>query len=229
MNNALEKFQFNNHPVRVEIIDDEAWFVAKDICDVLGLSNGRVNVSRLDEDERDTVTIHDAIGRKKQMAVVSESGMYNLVFKSHKPEAKQFRRWVTHEVLPAIRREGIFVAEPSPALPDNGNSLAIAKQLVNVADEHDQRLSDLEQKMEEGVPVHFPEEPDSGVLFPRVHPSFMTISAFARKIGAELTHSEILSAGGTIAHYCRQVGVWYEKHGNGNRYPTNLLAEYFKE
>lgn len=227
MNNQIQPFQFHNHPVRVEMIDDEPWFVAKDLCDLFEIRTYDA-MARLEEDEKLT-TIVSLSGQERKVWMVSESGMYNLIFTSRKPEAKEFRRWVTHEVLPAIRREGVYVAPPtSPALPESGNSLAIAKQLVNVAEEHEQRLSDLEQKVAEGVPMLFPAEPDSGVLFPRVQPSFMTIRAFARQIGESLTRSEALSAGCTIAQYCRQMDIWYDKRRHGNRYPVNILAEYFK-
>src|SRR5690606_1640015 len=84
--------------------------VAKDVCDILDIKNNRDAISRLDDDEKDAVGITDSIGRKQQTTIISESGLYNLIFLSRKPEAKQFKRWITHEVIPTIRKTGGYVA-----------------------------------------------------------------------------------------------------------------------
>ncbi len=88
--------------------DGEILWVAVDVCKTLGLKNHRDAVSRLDEDEKDYVGITDAIGRIRQTLVVNESGLYHLIFMSRKSEAKKFRKWVTSEVLPSIRKTGIY-------------------------------------------------------------------------------------------------------------------------
>lgn len=107
-----------SHPnlgqVRSVMIKGEPYFVAKDVCDVLGLTNSRKSLSALDLDEKG-VTISDTLGGKQEMATVNESGLYSLIFQSRKPEAKQFRKWVTSEVLPAIRRQGFYI-HPSAQL-----------------------------------------------------------------------------------------------------------------
>jgi prophage antirepressor-like protein len=74
--------------------------VLKDVCDVLDIENSSDVVKRLDEDEKDGVDITDPIGRRQNTTVISESGLYNVILLSRKPEAKQFKRWITHEVLP---------------------------------------------------------------------------------------------------------------------------------
>lgn len=99
-----------SHPVRTATIGGEPWFVAKDVCDVLGIINSRDAIARLDEDERDGVGITDAIGRVQQTAVISESGLYALTLTSNKPEAKAFSRWVRKTVLPTIRKTGSYIA-----------------------------------------------------------------------------------------------------------------------
>lgn len=109
---ALTHPQFGE--VRTVAIKGESWFVAKDICDILGLINSRKALSSLDVDEKG-VTISDTLGGKQEMATVNESGLYSLIFQSRKPEAKIFRKWVTSEVLPAIRRQGFYV-HPSAKL-----------------------------------------------------------------------------------------------------------------
>lgn len=99
----------------MQLIDGEPWFVAKDICQVLGIANHKDAVSRLDEDERDGVGITDPIGRQQTVTVVSESGLYALIFQSRKPEARKFRKWVTSEVLPSIRKKGYYGMKKSLA------------------------------------------------------------------------------------------------------------------
>ncbi len=102
-------FTYNTKQVRVIEKDGEPWFVAKDVCDILEISNGRDAVSRLDDDEKDAVGITDAIGREQQTTIISESGVYALVFTSRKPEAEQFKRWIRKEVLPSIRKHGAYM------------------------------------------------------------------------------------------------------------------------
>jgi prophage antirepressor-like protein len=110
-------FTFNpsNQPIRVEVINNEPWFCGKDVCRALDIGNHNDALSRLDNDERDGVGITDPIGRTQVATFVSESGLYNLIFQSRKPEAKLFRRWITGEVLPSIRRTGRYEVGQSPA------------------------------------------------------------------------------------------------------------------
>lgn len=103
---ALQTFDFKSTPVRALDRAGQPWFVAADVCRALDISNHRDAVQALDDDEKDGVGISDAIGRAQSTLCVSESGLYALIFKSRKPEAKAFRKWVTSEVLPAIRRTG---------------------------------------------------------------------------------------------------------------------------
>lgn len=107
---GLQVFNFNEKestPIRVQVINNEPWFVAKDVCQVLGIEKYRDAISRLDEDERGSVLV-DTLGGKQQFTATNESGLYHLIFQSRKPEAKRFRKWVTSEVLPAIRKTGRY-------------------------------------------------------------------------------------------------------------------------
>ncbi|MDY2648764.1 MAG: Bro-N domain-containing protein [Pyramidobacter porci] len=108
--NELTIFEYAKKPVRTVMKGVEPWFVAKDVCDVLGLMNSREALSSLDEDEKG-VSNTDTLGGKQEIAVVSEPGLYKLIFRSRKDTAKAFTRWVTHEVLPALRR-GETVSAP---------------------------------------------------------------------------------------------------------------------
>lgn len=101
-------FQFQEHPVRVVMHADAPWWIAKDVCEVLTIANHKDAIGRLDDDEKDEVGITDAIGRIQNTLAVNESGLYHLIFQSRKPEAKAFRKWVTSEVLPQIRRTGNY-------------------------------------------------------------------------------------------------------------------------
>lgn len=106
----VEVFNFSQErtPIRVQVINNEPWFVAKDVCDVLEHSNHKMAVKSLDEDEVNTAYLTDSLGRNQQTTIINESGLYSLIFQSRKPEAKAFRKWVTSEVLPSIRRKGYF-------------------------------------------------------------------------------------------------------------------------
>lgn len=104
---------FNNPEfgaVRTIMIDGEPWFVAHDVCNALDIANGRDATQRLDEDERNTVVINDGIRGNPNKTVINESGLYSLILTSRKPEAKVFKRWITHEVIPTIRKTGGYIA-----------------------------------------------------------------------------------------------------------------------
>lgn len=96
--------------VRTIAKDGEPWFVANDICKVLGHTNSRVAVASLDEDEKGVSKVY-TLGGEQQMTVVNEAGMYQLVIRSNLPAAKAFKRWITHEVIPTIRRHGAYATE----------------------------------------------------------------------------------------------------------------------
>jgi prophage antirepressor-like protein len=99
------EFRFDGSPVRAVMKDGDPWFVAKDVCDILELGDPSKTVERLDPDEVGTNSIRTTAGTR-EMLTVNESGVYSLVFTSRKPEAKRFRKWVTSEVLPEIRKTG---------------------------------------------------------------------------------------------------------------------------
>ena len=113
-NNALS-FSFPTHSLRCTLRDGEPWFIAADVCEALAISNNRDALSRLDDDEKGVANT-DTPGGQQQMTIINESGLYSLILTSRKPEAKKFKKWVTSEVLPAIRRTGRYEqAAPAPA------------------------------------------------------------------------------------------------------------------
>lgn len=113
--------------VRIVMVKDEPLFVAKDVCDVLGISNSRDAMNRLDEDEKAMSVLPTQFG-KKSMNMVNESGLYNLIFQSRKPEARAFRKWVTQEVLPNIRKYGFYMT-PEKAM-DVSTEKKLRKQML---------------------------------------------------------------------------------------------------
>ena len=101
-------FNYNSVEVRTIQKDGEPWFVLRDVCNVLGLGTPARVAERLDTDEVSQTHITDSMGRQQEMTIINESGLYNVILRSDKPEAKPFRKWVTSEVLPTIRRHGMY-------------------------------------------------------------------------------------------------------------------------
>ena len=110
--NELQNFNFSGQDVRIITINDEPWFVGKDVADILGYSNSRKALSDHVDDEDKGVTKSDTLGGNQNITIINESGLYSLILKSKKPEAKQFKRWVTSEVLPTIRKHGAYMTQP---------------------------------------------------------------------------------------------------------------------
>jgi len=103
-------FQFSEskHPVRNLLIETKPWFVAKDVCDVLELSNHKVAIKALDEDEVRKTSLTDSLGRNQETSIISESGLYALILRSNKSNAKTFRKWITSEVIPQLLKKGYY-------------------------------------------------------------------------------------------------------------------------
>lgn len=141
MTAALDLYRYADQDVRVVTIDGDPWFVAADVCAVLGIANNRDALTALDDDEKGVATT-DTLGGAQSVSIISEPGLYSLILRSRKPEAKAFKRWVTHDVIPAIRRTGTY-AIPTQRLPQT-----YAEALRALADqaEHTERVqADLEQ------------------------------------------------------------------------------------
>lgn len=104
----IQIFNYNSVEVRTIQNDGEPWFVLRDVCNVLGLGTPARVAERLDPDEVSQTHITDSMGRQQETTIINESGLYNVILRSDKPEAKPFRKWVTSEVLPTIRRHGMY-------------------------------------------------------------------------------------------------------------------------
>ena len=103
--NKIIPFDYHGNEVRSLMINNEPWFVAKDVCKILEI--GTEQIRRLDDDEKGLRSMHTP-GGEQEMSIVSESGLYSLTLGSKKPEAKPFKRWITHDVLPALRKTGAY-------------------------------------------------------------------------------------------------------------------------
>ena len=139
----LELFTYTDQPVRVVLIDGEPWFVLADLCRVLEIANHGNVAARLADDQKG-VHLADTPGGRQQVTIVSEPGMYEVVIRSDKPEALAFRRWITGDVLPAIRKTGTYTTAPALEGPE-----LFAKALVWANQElaaKDERIAELEPK-----------------------------------------------------------------------------------
>jgi len=129
MKNQLRIFENENFgTIRVVEIDGEPWWVLKDVCLALGLFSPHKVAERLDEDERNLIPLTDTLGRSQRTAIINESGLYAVILRSDKPKAKDFRRWITHDVLPSIRKRGFYVL--NSALEDMTKSRDAAENLL---------------------------------------------------------------------------------------------------
>jgi len=113
----VSTFDFEGFGLRALLLNGEPWFVASDVCEALALNNVSQACSRLDDDERTDITTNDVTGRLQATVCINESGLYSLILTSRKPEAKRFKKWVTAEVLPSIRKTGGYGTQNSHPIP----------------------------------------------------------------------------------------------------------------
>ncbi|MGK5509434.1 BRO family protein [Brevibacillus formosus] len=169
MQSLQNVFSFQAKQVRVVMNNGEPWFVARDVCEVLGHSDTSMAIRRLDEDEKLTQTMFVS-GQNREVWLVNEAGLYSLILTSRKPEAKVFKRWITHEVIPSIRKTGAYAVEQNKVVPLSERqaliqSLKLAAELAEEMDEvknitqtHGQKLIELEQKVDEQITIDHGEQ-----------------------------------------------------------------------
>ena len=136
--NEMQIFKYNEQDVRTVEKDGELWWVLKDVCEVLGISHVKDTVNRLDVDEVGQTEVIDSMGRKQTANVVNEAGLYNVILRSDKPESKNFKRWVTHEVLPTVRKHGAYMT-PEKLEAAILNPDTMIKLCTALKDEQDKR------------------------------------------------------------------------------------------
>ena len=149
--NEITSWNYESSEIRTVQVNGEPWFVLADVCKVLEISNSRNISSRLEPDEKG-VTLVDTLGGTQQMTIINESGLYTVILRSDKPQAKPFRKWVTSVVLPSIRKTGSYsvqsqFADLSPQLQVLIQMETRQKQIEARQAEQATALAGLEQKI----------------------------------------------------------------------------------
>ncbi len=223
METAIQPFSFEGrYAVRAFEREGEPWFVAIDVCKALDIKDTTQAIERLDEDERGRCDVPTGGGIQSAICV-NESGLYHLIFTSRKPEAEAFRKWVTSEVLPSIRKHGAYI----PATMTQSEIIAaVANHMVDLEravsglkegyDQHDQRLSDIEHRqtaIEEGS-------------------QYFTVIAFANRLGRRIDNHQAQSLGRYAGRYSRKHGYPIgqapdARYGHVNTYHADVLRAVF--
>src|SRR5690606_26000248 len=136
-------FSYGGRPVRTVVVGGEPWFVAADACAVRGIANVGHAPARPDDDEKDCIRLPEGTPGNPHKALVNEPGPYSLILRSDKPEAKAFKRWVPHEVLPAIRKTGRYEVQPAYRLPQSYSEAL--RELADQVERNEQLQAELEQ------------------------------------------------------------------------------------
>ena len=147
----ITPFSYEDHEVRVLDVNGEPWFVLADLCKVLALSNPAVVAKRLDKADVCQTYISSG-GQRRAMTIVAEPGLYDVVVRSDSPAAKPFQRWVTHEVLPAIRRTGIYAVEPQPQLSGKELLAAAVLEAAETIRQHEATIAQQAKELEAAAP-----------------------------------------------------------------------------
>lgn len=148
--NELKNFTFEDQQIRVLTIEGEPWFVGKDVAEVLGYSNSRKAIADHVDSEDKGVTKCYTLGGTQQIAIINESGLYSLILSSKLPDAKKFKHWVTHEVLPTIRKHGAYMTDQkAAAIVTDKNALAdLLQQAADQLKEKDVKIERLTAELE---------------------------------------------------------------------------------
>ena len=215
-------FTFQKRQVRVAGTSDNPLFCAADVCAVLEIANSRDAVGKLDDDEKGVAST-DTPGGKQEMTVITESGLYTLILRCRDAiipgtTAHSFRRWVTGELLPAIRRTGGYQT-PSPA--GGGSALDHAEALIKAMREQENRLARVEALAIQAN------------SFNSANTNFYTVRGYTNILGIRLCLSDAKSIGKQASEFCRSHGIRTgrardELFGEVNSYPAEVLEEIFK-
>lgn len=144
----LQIFNFNNKEIRTLAIEGEPYFVGKDVADILGYQNGSRDINRhVDEEDRHKAMIFDG-NQYKETITINESGLYSLILSSKLPKAKEFKHWVTHEVLPAIRKHGAYMTDAKAAaiVTDKGSLADLLQQAAEQLKRKDIQIEQMKPK-----------------------------------------------------------------------------------
>lgn len=223
MNNIIDfsNEEFGN--VRVVMKDGEPWFVAVDVCKALDIANHKDALTRLDEDEKTGVALTDPHGREQVTNVVNEPGLYTLVLGSRKPEAKKFKRWITHEVVPSIRKTGSY------SMNQNLTPAEILLQNAQILVDQERRMKAIEDKTD-ALEDEVKEIKAKSLTVPN---EYYTIAGYASIRGISLDVSKARLLGIKASKLCKQYGVAKskvhdERYGEVGVYHLDILKEVFE-
>lgn len=200
--------------VRTLNIENEPWFVAADVCKALDIINSRDAVARLDDDEKNTVVLTDGIPGNPNKTVVNEPGLYTLVLGSRKPEAKAFKRWITHDVIPSIRKNGGYIAGQETLSPEElmAKALLVAQKTI---EEKDKLISCATEQAKLNAPlVHFAK----GVTVSKTSILIFDFAKILRQNGADM-------GGKRFFAWLRENGYLVKRNGSDYNMPTQRSME----
>lgn len=209
---------FNYESQQIRLIQDEQgepWWIAKDVCDVLELTNVAMAVKGLDDDEKGVSKVY-TLGGEQELLTINEPGLYTLIIRSNKPDAKKFKRWITHEVLPSIRKTGKYEIDRPSEIDLIIKSAKALKKIEFKQSDHDNRLSILEAKSHQ----------NSGQT------GYWTITAWCKLNNLNITLTEAMQRGREATKLSREWDVEIgkvrdERFGEVNSYREDVLDEIF--
>ena len=239
--NELMIFNYNSNEIRTVEMGGEPWFVLRDVCQVLDLGSPHKVAERLDEDERKQIPVTDSMGRQQDTTIINESGLYNVILRSDKPEAKPFRKWVTSEVLPSIRKHGEYVTpkKAQQRLGEVNSAARIIRQTLKEAGMAPQFVAVAMKSLYAPVGVEIPLEGITlnkrlydataiaehfGIYSEKGNPHTHAVSAIIAKVDVRPEEKELApfqntksGHAGTSYQYTEsvvtKVGVWLERNG----------------
>lgn len=212
MDNNLQTWNYGSSEIRTVEKNGEPWWVLADVCKVLEISNSRNVSSRLETDEKG-VALVDTLGGTQQMTIINESGLYAVILRSDKPQAKPFRKWVTNEVLPSIRKHGAYMTDQTleQALTSPDFLIQLATQLK---EEKEQRKQ-LEVKVEQDRPK---------VLFAESVSASKT-SILVGELAKILKQNGVNTGQTRLFAWMRENGYLIKRRGNDYNMPTQRAME----
>lgn len=212
MDNNLQTWNYGSSEIRTVEKNGEPWWVLADVCKVLEISNSRNVSSRLETDEKG-VALVDTLGGTQQMTIINESGLYAVILRSDKPQAKPFRKWVTNEVLPSIRKHGAYMTDQTleQALTSPDFLIQLATQLK----EEKKQRKRLEVKVEQDRPK---------VLFAESVSASKT-SILVGELAKILKQNGVNTGQTRLFAWMRENGYLIKRRGNDYNMPTQRAME----
>ena len=211
-------FSYGSKQIRV-IKDNEGkpWWIAKDVCNILELTNVAMSVKGLDDDEKGVSKVY-TLGGEQELLTVNEPGLYTLIIRSNKPDAKKFKRWITHEVLPSIRKTGKYEIDSLSEIDLIIKSAQALKKIELKQVDHDNRLSILEARSHQ----------NSGQT------GNWTITAWCKLNNLNITLTDAMQRGREATKLSKEWGVEIgkvkdERFGEVNSYREDVLDEVFSK